>query len=95
MPTENDGVIEIPILNEVNEMSAPVDMPTNVAAQVLAHSMNGVQFALEEGRNSAVSANALLRYSAARRFDETGIGESRAESGLIATPVASPATQTG
>jgi hypothetical protein len=46
-----------------------------------------------DGRNMGSIAMGVLQGAAARAFDELGVPESRATSGLIATPVAGPTTQ--
>lgn len=48
-----------------------------------------------DGRNMGSIAMGVLQGAAARAFDELGVPESRATSGLIATPVAGPTTAQG
>lgn len=95
MPTDNDGVIEIPISGEENRMSQTVDLPPNFAAHMQAETLGNIQATNAASRDSAQTANAVLRFAAARNFDELGVTESRAASGVFATPIASPATQSG
>jgi len=90
MPTENDGVIEIPI-SEDTEMS--VDLPANVAAQLQMESIGNIQQTNAGSRDSSQVANGLLRFAAVRNFDELGPVEGRSVSGVLGTPIASPTNQ--
>ena len=92
MPTDNDGVIGIPILIEESEMSS-VDLPPNVAAQLQMESVGNIQGTNAGARDSAQVANATLRFAAVRNFDELGPVEGRSVSGVLATPIASPTKQ--
>ena len=72
-----------------------VDLPENVAQNLITSSITGFQLGTEELRANAANAANIIRHSSARRFDELDIAESRSSSGLIATPIASPTTQAG
>lgn len=93
MPTDNDGVIEIPVSKSEEKKMA--DLPESLAQQLMAETAGNVQLSNAAARDSAQTANAVLRFAAARNFDELGVTESRAASGVFATPIASPATQSG
>lgn len=103
MPTDetNDAIIgdgvltlETPINGEC-EMPEPIDLPSNVAAQLQLESVGNIQANNRDGRNISTTAVGVLQSAAARNFDELGAVESRATSGVIATPIASPTTQAG
>ena len=70
-----------------------VDISANVANLLLTESTGNIQASNQRQRDSAGNANAVLQFAAARNFDELGTVESRANSGVIATPVASPTIQ--
>jgi hypothetical protein len=71
------------------------DLPASVAQQIMTETVGNIQANNRDGRNTSTMAMGVLQAAAARNFDELGVSESRANSGLIATPVASPAIQTG
>ena len=73
-------------------MAEPVDLPQNVAAQILTESVGNIQANNRDGRNISTTALGVLQAAAARNFDQLDILESRANSGVIATPIASPTT---
>ena len=72
-----------------------VDLPENVSQQILTRLVNNADSNSERTQVAATNANNVLMAASARNFDEIGIQESRATSGVIATPIAGPATQTG
>jgi len=90
-PVIGDGVVSIPV-NEVNEMADPIDLPSNVAAQLQLESVGNVQANNQSGRAVSTAAMGVLQAAMARNFDELGTVESRATSGVMATPIAPPAT---
>ena len=77
------------------EPMSAIDIPANVASQILTESVGNIQANNRDGRNIATTAMGVLQSAAARNFDELGAVESRATSGVIATPVAGPTTQAG
>lgn len=95
MPTANDGELEIPTTNESEISVMAIDLSPNVANQLLTETVGNIQGTNNDARASAQLANAHLRFAASRNFDEVGVNESRAVSGVMATPVASPAVQQG
>lgn len=68
-------------------------MDPDVAKHLMTETVGNIQANNRDGRNVSTMAMGVLQSAAARNFDELGISESRANSGLIATPVASPSTQ--
>ena len=71
------------------------DLPPGVASQLLTESVGNIQANNREGRNIGTTAQGVLMGAMARNFDELGTVEGRANSGVNATPIASPATQSG
>jgi hypothetical protein len=94
-PVIGDGVVTIPAEEKGAPKMAAVDLPENVASQLLAESVGNMQANNRDGRNAGTVATNVLTGAMARNFDELGTVESRAHSGLMATPVASPAVQQG
>ena len=74
------------------QMTTPIDIPPNVAAQLQLESVGNIQANNRDGRNVATASMGVLQAAAARNFDELGAVESRATSGVMATPIASPTT---
>lgn len=71
------------------------DIPDSVATQLMTETVGNIQANNRDGRNLGTVAMGVLQGAMSRNFDELGTVESRANSGVIATPVASPATQSG
>lgn len=93
-PVKGDGVITIDG-SEEEEKTMAVDLPENVASQQLARMAGNQEANNSEARDLTTTALGVLKGAMARRHDELDSIESRANSGVMATPIASPATQTG
>nr|ADY58928.1 hypothetical protein Plabr_1316 [Rubinisphaera brasiliensis DSM 5305] len=78
---------------ESREMSNAIDLPANVAAQMMLESTTNMQANNRDGRAMSTVALGVLQAAAARNFDELGAVESRSTSGVMATPLAAPVTQ--
>lgn len=91
-PVIGDGVISFPSSNEDSDMPQ-ADLPEAVAGQLMTESVGNIQANNRDGRNISTLAAGVLQGAMARNFDELGTLESRANSGVIATPIASPTTQ--
>lgn len=74
-------------------MSGQIDLPPNVATQLQLETVGNIQANNRDGRGVATVSLGVLQAAAARNFDELGAVESRATSGVMATPIASPTTQ--
>ena len=90
----DDGIVSVPV-SSTTRCNMPADLPEAVANQLMTETVGNIQSANASARNVATLANGVLQAAMARNFDELGTIESRANSGVIATPVASPATQAG
>lgn len=71
------------------------DLPDSVAQAMITEQAGNITLSNALARNSTQEVNSLLGRSSAKRFDELGPVEGRSVSGLLATPIASPATQSG
>lgn len=71
----------------------PADLPESVASHLITETVGNIQASNQAGRNVAVMATGVLQAAMARNFDELGTVESRATSGVMATPIAGPTTQ--
>ena len=70
-----------------------IDLPENIVGMLLKEGSESHQAIILDIRHNGANVHSLVRHSAFRKFDEIGSIESRANSGVIATPVASPTTQ--
>ena len=91
-PVIGDGVVTLPVLKEDEDMPA-ADLPEAVAGQLMTETVGNIQANNRDGRNIGTAAMGVLQGAMARNFDELGTVEGRANSGVNATPIASPATQ--
>lgn len=90
-PVIGDGVLTLPF--EGRCRMPAVDLPESVASQLLTESVGNIQFTNASGRAIANIAMGSLQAGVAKTHNELGVEESRAVSGVLATPVAGPATQ--
>lgn len=90
-PVDGDGVITI--VAEEKEQKMAVDLPEGVANHLLTETVGNIQADNRNGRGITTTAQGVLQGAMARNFDELGTIESRANSGVIATPVAGPANK--
>lgn len=73
----------------------PIDLPDNVAGMLLKEGSESHQALMVDIRGNISTAHNLARLGATRQFNELDTIESRAHSGVMATPIASPAVQQG
>lgn len=90
-PVSGDGVVTFPPDQE-NETMTQVDLSPNVANTLLTESMGNIQSSNQRSRDTADLATGSLQAGIAKTHNELGPVESRAVSGVIATPVAAPST---
>ena len=88
--TAGDGVVTINLKNGVRKMA---DLPESVAQQLMVESVGNVSANNRDGRNLGTAAIGALTAGIAARHNEMNAEESRAISGVMATPVAGPTTQ--
>lgn len=69
------------------------DLAPGVAEHLTMESMGNIQLSNANSRNASQEINSILGRASAKRFDELGPIEGRSVSGVIATPIASPANQ--
>ncbi len=75
------------------DVMSAIDLPSNVAGAILKQGSEAHQQAMTDILANGANVHNLVRLSGFRKFDEIGVAESRANSGLMATPIASPTTQ--
>jgi hypothetical protein len=69
---------------------SPIDLPSNVAAQIQLAAMNAANAITQQNLGITQMAAGVLQAAMARNFDKMGSEEARAISGLNATPLGSP-----
>jgi hypothetical protein len=89
-PVIGDGVITLP--SDQEKKMAAVDLPESVASQLLTESIGSIQNNNRQGRDTFTLASGALQAGIAKTLNELGPVESRAVSGVMATPVAGPTT---
>lgn len=94
-PIIGDSVVTIPAIPPQEKKMAAVDLPESVASQLLTESVGNIQFTNASGRAIANIAMGSLQAGVAKTHNELGTEESRAISGVMATPIASPTTGGG
>jgi hypothetical protein len=94
MPGEvpGDGVVSVTLIEEESKMAETVDLPANVAQQLLTDNVQRHSRQMEETLGNVNNVNNLARLAGFRKFDEVGTIEGRANSGVNATPIAGPTT---
>lgn len=89
-PVIGDGVVTLPPLRE-----NVVDIPVGFGEMLMSESAGNIQANNRDGRNIATISMGALQAGVARVHNELGTEESRAISGVMATPIAPPAVQAG
>ena len=89
-PISGDGVVTLP--SDVR-CSMALDLPEGVGQVVMTETVGNIQNTNLNGRNIANIAMGSLQAGVARVHNELDPVESRAVSGVMATPVAPPTTQ--
>lgn len=88
----DDGVSEVPTQTGTEEKKMAVDLPEGILTKLLVETMGNIQATNNGGRNIATAALGVIQGATARNYDKLGAVESRAVSGVLATPLADPTT---
>ena len=89
-PVIGDGVITLP-----GEATMATDVPENVAQQMMVESSGNIQASNRNSRGVFDAVMGAIGATVGVNLAEVGVLESRATSGVMATPIASPTTQAG
>lgn len=87
-PVVGDGVVTLPTTDRIDEM----DIPAGLGTLLMSETAGNIQNTNLSGRNIANIAMGSLQAGVARTHNEMGTEESRAISGVMATPIAPPST---
>lgn len=89
-----DGVLTIPPLPK-EDKKMPIDIPENVAGSMMADTAGNIQASNRNSRGVFDAVMGAIAGTVQTNFAEIGAIESRAVSGVMGTPVASPSVQSG
>ncbi len=89
-PVIGDGVLSIPLESDEENQQMPLDLPASMGQYLLSETTGNIQANNRDGRSMSSIAVGVLQFAAARDFDELGTVEARANSGVMATPIAPP-----
>ena len=87
-PVIGDGIVTLPPIDSENVM----DIPAGLGTLLMSETAGNIQNTNLSGRNIANIAMGSLQAGVARTHNEMGTEESRAISGVMATPIAPPST---
>jgi len=91
-PVIGDGVVTLPPFEREEEMA--MDLPEGAGQLLITETIGNIQATNNNGRNIANIAMGALQAGVARVHNELSTEESRAISGVMATPIAAPSTGT-
>ena len=95
-PVTGDGVVTIPHDHPTaEEVPTMAGIDPTVAQHIMTETVGNIQANNRQGRDTFTIASGSQQLGAAKTLNELGPVESRAVSGVLATPVASPTTQSG
>lgn len=92
-PIIGDGIVTLPPIEKETKM--PMDIPDGLGTLLMSETAGNIQNTNLSGRNIANIAMGSLQAGVARTHNEMGTEESRAISGVMATPIAPPTTGGG
>ena len=88
-PDLDDRILTVPLSDKEN---CSMDLPPSIASLLATETYGNIQATNNNGRNIANIAMGALQAGVARVHNELGTEESRAISGVMATPIAPPTT---
>ena len=89
-----DGVLTFPEPKSESK-KMPIDIPENVAGSMMADTAGNIQASNRNARGVFDAVMGAIAGTVQTNFAEIGAIESRAVSGVMGTPVASPTVQSG
>lgn len=88
-----DGVVSLPILSlEETEMPG-IDLPEGVGQVMMTETAANIQANNRQGRDTFTMASGAMQAGVAKTLNELGPVESRAVSGVMASPIGPPSPQ--
>jgi hypothetical protein len=94
VPVVGDGVVTVPFPDKENSM-AGFDLPDGMASMLASETAGNIQATNTNSREVFRQAAGVLSAVITRIPTEPSVLGSRAVSGVLATPIASPTAQTG
>jgi len=89
MPVSGDGVVTINLPDKVKKMA--LDLPEGVGQVMMTETAANVQASNRNGRATSDLAAGALQATMVQNVKDIGVLEGRTASGILATPLASPA----
>lgn len=88
-PVIGDGVVTFPGKKEVSSM----DLPEGVGQLMMTETAGNIQASNRNSRNASDVVMGALQGTVVQNFKDVGVVEGRSVSGILATPIAGPATK--
>lgn len=89
-PVAGDGVITFP--GNPKEPDMPVELGTTISELLLTETAGNIQASNRNSRNTSDVVMGALQGTVTQNFKDVGVVEGRTVSGVLATPIAGPAT---
>ncbi len=91
-PIVGDGILTIPDTT-CGETKMALDLPEGVGQVMMTETAGNIQASNRNSRNVGDIAMGALQGTMVANFKDTGLVEGRTASGILATPIAGPATK--
>lgn len=92
-PVIGDGVVTISVPVEESKCKMPLDLPEGVGQLMMTESAGNIQASNRNSRNASDVVMGALQGTVVQNFKDVGVVEGRSVSGILATPIAGPATK--
>lgn len=92
-PSVGDGVLTISIPDTKEKDKMPMDLPDGVGQLMMTESAGNIQASNRNTRGVFDAVMGALAGTVQSNFKDVGVVEGRSVSGILATPVAGPATK--
>ncbi len=90
-PVIGDGVVTISVPVE-GKKRMPLDLPEGVGQLMMTETAGNIQASNRNSRNTSDVVMGALQGTVVQNFKDVGVVEGRSVSGILATPIAGPAT---
>lgn len=92
-PVIGDGVVTISVPVKESKCKMPLDLPEGVGQLMMTESAGNIQASNRNSRNASDVVMGALQGTVVQNFKDVGVVEGRSVSGILATPIAGPATK--
>ena len=91
-PVIGDGVVTISVPVEESKCKMPIELGQTASELLMAESIGNIQASNRNSRNASDVVMGALQGTVVQNFKDVGVVEGRSVSGILATPIAGPAT---